>query len=240
MATIDIGATKGSQFIRAGVQEPWATIRAGAGTQLYNASTTGQSVFTYYSKGTSDPDWNQLRRTGVVFDLSALGGNEVTAASLSLDYSGTIGTLDDETDLDVVPFTPTAAASVVAADYALANWDMSTPLNDTPLDTSASTSVGTGYPITLNASGHSYLTSGLGEANYWLGVVQVLDRTNTAPTWGGTDGWTYDGGEASVLSLTYGVPTTDIAKAAGIAEASIAKYAGIAKASVAKVAGIAN
>lgn len=207
MATIDIDAHQTNQVFNHGTYGTWAATRALAGTHRQK-SESNQGTYTYFAN--VGADWNQIRRTSCVFNLTALSGYYITDATLQLYRAGAVGTLDDETDLRVVPTYPTDPANMAAADYALAKWDMATPLTDSVFDTSAAT-LAQYYSLALNADGEAYLNTLIGEANAHVGVVMEYDRTNTSPTLS-SKGWTYEGGNPAgtanepILSLVYGDP----------------------------------
>jgi hypothetical protein len=110
------GVTSGSWFVRRqGVDESWATIRAGAGNDGF--SPTSWQVIEITASATSN-QWASLGRSIFTFDTSALTASAViSAATLSLFVSSV---RDDDAlvpNVDMYAATPTSNTAETNSDF---------------------------------------------------------------------------------------------------------------------------
>lgn len=141
------------------------------------STTTGGSDNSVYIGGY----WHRggdgkylITRSGILFDTSALGGDTVLSADLSLYYYSK----DVRTDGDyfgIYDFTPSSNTGFTSTDYALSNWGSTLLSNSVSFGSLASGS----YEVyTLNASGELAIdTSGI--TKFGLRTLGDVANSNT-------------------------------------------------------------
>lgn len=155
--------------------ESWATIRTSAGTGATSSSNT-VGVITQ-ANATTDT-WQALRRGVVKFDTSSLPDDAViTAAYIDLYCWAKHDALGSQ-KVNLVSATTAADTSLVAADYAVANFG-TTRFVDTDL-TVLDLTANAYNRFTLNASGLSAISL-TGVSSFGLRFASDID--NSSPTW---------------------------------------------------------
>lgn len=161
---------------RAGVEETWATIRAGAGTGAADTSTPERafSIRSFSSSG----NWFEIVRSIFLFDTSSLNtGDTITAAVLSLYGSSKADPLSITPNADIYTSTPAADTALVAGDFTQIATTSQTgsPITYASLVTSAYNA------FTFNATGRGNVSK---TANSKFGCRNAnYDVSGTVPTW---------------------------------------------------------
>lgn len=158
---------------RVSVDEPFATIQAGAGT---NHSDTSPSNFCKITASTTTNQFSQISRIIYSFDTSSLSPDVVSSADFSVKgvtKSDTF-TTPANPDFVVCGATPADPADLVNSDYSNTGTTSFGSVGYSSYSTSAYND------ITLNASGISNInTSGISS----FATVLSNDINNSAPTW---------------------------------------------------------
>ena len=160
---------------RTGVDEPWGTIRAGAGTYANDTLTTTE-LFNFDSAATTN-QWYKIMRGIWLFDTSELDdGDVVDSATLSFYGSSKADQNSYVPDVNVYASTPASNTALVAGDYGnTGSTAFSTAI------TYANFSTTSYNDFVLNASGLAGISkTGISKfstrnANY--------DVANVAPSW---------------------------------------------------------
>ena len=148
--------------------EPWATMRAGAGTAAFDASTGMNNILF---RRDVDDYYSRLDRSIALFDTAAIGTDNITSATASrylVSVNNTAGGENSERSRVVLcSSNPASDASLVASDYNIANHgsvDFGRSAKQVDLVTSAYN------PIVLNASGLAAINkSGITKFSYRVG-----------------------------------------------------------------------
>lgn len=121
---------------RSGVDETWATIRAGAGTN--QSSTSASQAMAQLTASTTSNQFERLVRGIFLFDTSSIGASDtVTSATLSIYGSAKAAGLGSTgLDFDIVTSNPASNTALAGSDYA--------NLGGTPLASVAYASYSTG------------------------------------------------------------------------------------------------
>jgi len=192
---------------RDGVNESFATIRAGAGNGAYPDATTAY-INNTGNGSTGFVDW---RRGIILFDTSALtSGATISAGVLSLYIKSEyvqIGNIGE----CLVSANPANTNNLVNADYAIANFG--TTELATRRSITSDNNPNAYYGFTLNASGLSNVSktaiSKFGNLNSW-----DFDNTNGSTGGSGGSGWSWataddtSGTKDPKLVITYSLKTT--------------------------------
>lgn len=108
-------ATVDGWLARDGQDDPWATIIAGAGVSVLD-SVNSQNIVTFRSFSTVN-GWNDLVRSIFLFDTRLIGGNVVTAATLSIYGNGSADALGVAPNIDIYTASPASNTSLAASDF---------------------------------------------------------------------------------------------------------------------------
>ncbi len=205
---------------RAGVNEVWSTIRAGAGTTVdaNSATDTGPGIST---SGTTN-QWSTMRRAIFLFDTSTLNdGAVISEAEFSLVCTDAYNTLSSAQSVALVTSSPASDTALATGDFSnfttIRQSDTDRSLSDIDGDTNNcdGTTYLTGDAFALNSTGRGNVqVAGITK----FGTRFASDIDNSAPTWAsGKDAYLtqrmaeYSGGAyAPRLSVTYTIPTTAV------------------------------
>lgn len=99
---------------RDGVDETWATIRGGAGT---NADAQFNNRVIGFTASATSNQWSTLYRSFFLFDTSAIGAGSVTAATLSLFGVSKADNLAVTPNVDVYAATPASNTTLATTDF---------------------------------------------------------------------------------------------------------------------------
>jgi hypothetical protein len=178
---------------RAGVDETWATIIAGAGTS--QSSSLVNNYWCYITATATTDQYSQVLRGMALFDTSSLtAAADISAATVSIYW---VSTQDDfgSGGLTWVSSNPATNTNIATADYGTFG---STAFANTIASGDFSNSAYNNW--TLNASGIAAISKtgiskfGTKEANH--------DLAASAPTWGSGDQIIYIGKSADVAGTT--------------------------------------
>lgn len=169
------GATCDGQVSRDPASETFATIRAGAGTTADNISA---QVICGLNASTTSNQFTLNQRIMLVFDTSPIGASGVISSATLSPYSGTSKTNGlGSPDFHVVSASPASPGTLVAADYAIANFG-STSFASISY---ASYTINTYNDMALNASGISNVSK-TGVSKF--GFIHSWDLNNSfTGTW---------------------------------------------------------
>lgn len=202
---------------RVSVDEPFSTIRAGAGS---NHSDTSPNNFAKISASTTSNQFSQIARIIFSFDTSSLSPDVVSAADFSV-YGVTKSdtfTTPANPDLVITSSTPADPADLENADYSNTGSTNYGSIGYSSYSTSAYND------IALNASGLSNInTSGVSS----FAAVLSNDINNSAPTWNSsatTDMWSQSADQTGTtndpkLTVTHGAAAGET-KAPGVSVGS--------------------
>ena len=165
---------------RSVTSESWATIVAGAGTNLnFSGSNTNVCVTRIAAHASSSGQWTTNCRGFFHFNTSAIAsGTTITSATLSLSVVTTGDTANYQPDLNVYQSTVTAADSVASTDYPNVG---STAFSTAIPYAVYSANVNVYSAWTLNASGINNIT--LGATSKFCVRNANYDAANSSPTW---------------------------------------------------------
>ena len=157
---------------RQGVDEVWATIRAGAGTAAGDDPTP--SSFCYVTATTTTDQYSRIRRGVFGFPTDVLGaGSTVLTATMSL--FGTTKVVDlGNTEIDIVGVTLAANNTIATTDYG----GFGTTVHGT-MNTSAFDGANAYNDWVLDASGIAYISV---DADTMFGVRFGWDTSGVGPT----------------------------------------------------------
>lgn len=208
---------------RHNVDEAWATIRAGAGTQAFDTDEGNQSPQMAASETTNR--WGELRRSIFLFDTSSLPDNAVISGAIFSQYGYAKGdTLNVTPAIAMVGSNPASNTALAAADYNTVN---TTRQADTDV-TYAGWSI-TGYNAwTLNATGLGNISkTGITK----FGTAFAKDVDNSAPTWSSANSANV-GGYFAERTGTTSDPKLVVTYTVVSGPANLKTFNGLAKASV--------
>lgn len=159
---------------RAFVSESWGTLRAGAGTGV-TAGQFGNNFFRFDADTTLNV-WTGLYRSIFCFDTHSIGGNTITAATLSTWVYGKDDPGGLTPDIDVFEATLATAGQPAAVDFANVG--------------SVSLSGTVAYAAIVLSGYTNYVLNSTGRATVNVAGVTTLahrnvnyDVSNVAPTW---------------------------------------------------------
>lgn len=117
-----------------------------------------------------------MSRTGLVYGLPA--ARRIVAATLETVGNAGVGFIDSLGEMvELVEFAPSSPTVIVASDYALSHWRMSSSFGSNP---AVNWQGGATVRMTLNSQGLVYLNTVLG-SQAGLGLVTSRDRGGTMP-----------------------------------------------------------
>lgn len=185
-ANPETSSTDGGVY-RAGIDQTFADIIAGAGTSATPTNATGN---IWVQASTTSNQFGWIFKSGFTFDLTALSGT-IDDATLSLfDRDGFLDeTLAGDPDIDIVSFSPDTNTDIIASDYA----DFGATVYSS-LDLGDMTG-GTYHNFVLNASGETYIEEAFGSV---VGLGAQLDWVTD-----GAFGGVWDSGQMSGCGLYY-------------------------------------
>lgn len=170
--------------VRSGVDEPWSTLRSGAGTGVDDTVVWLRGVS--FIASTTTNQWATLWRAELVFDTSGIGAaNDVSAAVLSLYGNGQqADPTGNAPNIDIYASSPASYTGATATDYSGIG-----SVSQTGAPISYAGWLGSAYnAFTLNPTGRATIVkTGLSafairNPNY--------DVANVAPAWA-SGAWTY-------------------------------------------------
>lgn len=159
---------------RTGVDETWATIRAGAGNESSDTANIFAAPIVYAS--TTTDQFQRIRRVILGFPTSAVGSDVVSAAVLQIYGQDTDNGLGDG-ETGIVSCAIGDESALADSDYAVANFggtDFATRIGGAAWDT------GGLNDFDLNASGIAHIN---GAGNTMFGQRLGWDIDDSAPTW---------------------------------------------------------
>lgn len=163
-------------MLRDGVDENWATIRAGAGNL---AIDTGTGNACAELEDRTNNNWTSLTRSGYLFDTSGIPDAESIDSAIQSLYGYTKSDAASLTPtVNIYSFSPASNTALVAADFAIANFG-STAFCDTAVTYASWSGTGAYSNFTYNATGLAAISK--------TGITKtagmfVFDATNTTPT----------------------------------------------------------
>ena len=204
---------------RTGVNENWATIRAGAGTGA-TIATAGEEFFQFRATTTAN-QYDYLQRSNFLFDTSAIPDTDnVDSATFSLVGQGDKALAMGIATAVVRASTPASNTALVNADY---NQYGSTALSN---DFTLSGWVATGdvyNDFTINATGLATISK-TGITKWAATAVQDLADSPT-PTWA-SGGNTYVGCKFSNTADTTSDPKLVVVHSAAAANSAFLTFMG--------------
>lgn len=197
MPTLTIPSVNAAAPMRDAVDETWAAIRAGVGTNLF---VSAGNYLGYAEKGATTNQWGQLMRLVAPFDTSGIGPNQIIQ-SATVTFTGFTKANHGGVNLPPVNLyfaTPLVAGQVSQGDYER--------ISTTPLSTAIgfnAWNVGSANVFTLNGAGLNAINP-LG----WTTIAArfVWDADGTVPgDWNAFNvgAWTGDPTMRPILSVTY-------------------------------------
>jgi len=194
---------------RGGVNETWATIRAGAGNIAYDLELYS-SLVGFKSSATAN-QWEMLDRGIYLFDTSALPDNSIISAATLSFYGDVSGDAQSRgVDASIYSSNPASNTAIVAADYTSLG---TVQLSNTVLTLGTFSLVGyNDFP--LNAAGIAAVS--LTSVSKFGSRSKTHDVGGLAPTWGAASIWSFlnpysaekGTGYKPKLVVTYTVPVT--------------------------------
>jgi hypothetical protein len=196
------------QTFRQNVNETLATIRAGEGNQAF---PSGNYISPQLRGSATSNQYERISRAHITFDTSALGTDDITSATLSLDTrDGKLNQLGTFS-FKVVSTSLASTADVTTSDHL--------SLGTTEFGSVAYADVSTtGYTDwTLNASGRAHINkSGISQ----FGVTTSNDTGDDTPTWS-SGGYNLVDARAADFSGTASDPKLVVVHEAGAAPAAV-------------------
>lgn len=195
--------TVDGQVRRSGVNETFATIRAGAGNAAFPSETS--STAGQLAASTTSNQYGTLSRFVCLFDTSSIPDTDViSSATLSLYGRNVVDGFGGSQAVGIVTSTPASNTNIVTGDYA--NFGTTRQASDIDLG-SWVTSAYNDFP--LNATGLASISK-TGITKFGARISGDID--NSAPTWGSSEnaqGGTYAKDNGSLfpsLAITHAVP----------------------------------
>ena len=197
------GSTDGV-VARHGVDETWATLRAGAGTAV---STVVNDLTVFIQSTTTSNQWQQINQSILTFDTSSLPNDAIiTSVTLSLYGETKTDNLSISPEINVYGASPASDDDLVTADYGTVG---ATAYCDTPIGYAGwnTGTPGTANTFIFNLSGIAAVSL-VGDTK--LGLRNNFDASGTPPTWSSNKSsdinpWSADkgGGYRPTLEVTY-------------------------------------
>lgn len=151
------------------VGDTFANMRAAAGTNAAHTEITAEiNCFT------TSGNYDYIKRGILQFDTSTLSAGATISSATLLVY---VSSITDQLNQSLSLVKGYAAGEIAAADYNIANWDMTKCASDIDITTISS---GAYLTITLNATGLAHIQKA---GTSYFGLVISGDADNSAPTW---------------------------------------------------------